>query len=689
VRKRSLAACGLLLAAAMILVYQGCNTGTGGQVGGDGGNGDGWNSNCDGPNCPVKPPCSNPTACNTCTSTGCLPNGSGSAFPIDPAKDPNVKAADGVKLDPNGDIVLDDAAINFNYMWIANTYDLAGSATCGNSTVADPSVCRGSVSKIDTVNMKEVGRYFSVTCSSKGGATGCLDVNGLPITLNHRHTPSRTAVDFNFDVWVANRSVHGGQPSATKIANDPADCIDRNKNGKIETSKDQNGDGKITVDCDGDGKPDNASTVCTGALAGKTPEFLGDDDECILFTTNYADENDIGRSICLDSAKANVGASTAWVGSFFRPENGRGNNRFYGINGTTGKIDTVVEMPPNHHSYGCTADGSHIVWSTDIGYTAAMYPPNGWPGSLAYFKTTNPFTVGPQLLRGGPSASTPWTGANGGYHHYGIAVNMDQHIWLGGIWSEWTLRYKPNRTSFDTLGQGTWTRIDMPSGFMTRGIAPDSRGKVWAAVNDGGYIIRFDQSITDGVHDQTKTAKYWPLTANTVIGAGVDFNGNIWGIGQANNTASRLDVDKNGEVILPATGQTKAVAVGQAPYTYSDFTGYGLLNFIRPQGRYVYQLKACTDGTKATWTGAYWKATTPAGTSVTLRVRSGDSDTTFGSWSTEFTSPPAEFGPKKAAAISPNPSVYLQVEFTLKNTTKNTTPILHDYGILFYCGTPS
>jgi hypothetical protein len=631
---------------------------------------DGKDNNCDGQ---IDEGVKN--ACGTCDS-GCGSQGGGATpFPIDPSKDPNVKDANGIKLDPNGDIVLDAAAVNFNYLWIANTYDTGGGAAgCnyggdGKTPPPNPAACRGTVSKVDTVKLVEAARYFTVTCASKSGPTGCADVNGKPINMAHVHTPSRTAVDFNFDGWVANRNVHGGQPSATKIANDPSDCIDRNGNGKIDTSKDQDGDGKITLDCNGDGQPDGAATACTvGALAGKPPEFLGDDDECILFTTNYAEPNDIGRSICLDTGKNNVGASMAWVGTFSRPDNGRGNNRFYGINGNTGKIEAEVEMPAGHRTYGCMADAHHIVWATDI------------YGSLTYFDTIKHVA--------GPLMRAPWypkAGAN--YHHYGISINADQHVWLGGYDTYWVLRYKPDRTSFDTLAKGSWTRIDLPTGFITRGIAADNRGKVWVAIQDGGYIFRLNQSLKDGVHDLTGAKlnqDYWKLTANIVIGAGVDFNGNVWGIGHGNHTASRLDVDASGNV---TSTTTKDVAVGQNPYTYSDFTGYGLMTFVRAQGRYVYQMKPpCPEGVKATWLGATWKATTPAGTSIGLRVRSGDSETAMGQWSKEFATSPAEFGPKSANPLSPNPAMYLQVEFTLKNQTKDTTPILHDYSVGFVCG---
>ncbi|MDQ1347715.1 MAG: hypothetical protein QG573_1088, partial [Acidobacteriota bacterium] len=190
---------------------------------------------------PVKP---TPGCKGAADCPGPLPGPKGSPFPIDPKQDPNVIDANGVRLDPNGDLVLDSAMSTSNYLWIANTWDAGGAALCGwEAQSPDLARCRGSVSKIDATAMREVARYFTTVCTTHGGPTACSDVNGLPIQRLHRHTPSRTAVDFNFDVWVANRSVHGGQPSATKIANDPKDCIDRNKNGKIDTSKDQNGDG--------------------------------------------------------------------------------------------------------------------------------------------------------------------------------------------------------------------------------------------------------------------------------------------------------------------------------------------------------------------------------------------------------------------------------------------------------------
>jgi len=638
-----------------------------------------------GPGCPAGNDCDdsdftvNPGAAEVCDGkdnncdgktdenlAGCTAQSVGqgnSPFPVDPSKDPNLQDATGVKLDGNGDLVLGTGQVNFLYLWIANTDDLT----------------RGTISKVDSKALKEVGRYYTITCGSVPGAAGCVDANGKTIKADHEHTPSRTAVDFNMDVWVANRCLDGGQPSVTKIAADPLDCLDRNNNGKIDTSGDRDGDGKINVDCDANGKPDDAGTKCSGSLAGQQPEFLGYDDECVLFTVNYGDSDDIARSVCLDSGKSIVGASNAWVGTYNRPENGRGGNKYYKINGYTGKIEADVTLPTEHHAYGCTADAHHLIWSTDIGYYNTKVA-----GNLTYFEAMAPYRVG-KVLRGGPSATKSWTGRNGVYRHYGICTNADAHIWLGGIDSQWVLRYKPNRTSFDTLDKGTWTRVEMPIGMYSRGVAADLRGKVWVAIQQG-YIMRLEQSIPDGTHDKSGAklgTDYWKVkTGGELIGSGVDFDGNIWGVDKKYNAASRLQVDANGNV---KSSTTVAVPVGKHPYTYSDFTGYGLANFVRPQGRWSYLHKPCTGDEKATWKRVTWKATTPPGTSVTLRVRTGDTLTTLGSWSNEFSATPAEIGPGNVNAVSPNPAAMLQVEFTLASKDKTYSPTLHEYAVAYTC----
>src|SRR5262249_11097601 len=157
----------------------------------------------------------------------------------DPKRDANA-ADDGVKRDINGYLALDQAHASFDFLWIANSEDWE----------------RGTVSKLSSKSIREVARYLTVTCSSLpggnkqacDGTAGCCSKDdigrwaarkaGMPepghqaIQLQNNN-PSRTAIDFNGDLYVANRAF-GGQSSATRIANDTANCIDRNHNGRID-----------------------------------------------------------------------------------------------------------------------------------------------------------------------------------------------------------------------------------------------------------------------------------------------------------------------------------------------------------------------------------------------------------------------------------------------------------------------
>src|SRR5262249_46854295 len=155
-----------------------------------------------------------------------------------------------VMRDGNGWIVIKPRFSNDN-VWVANAADWN----------------RGTLSRVQTGTLRELARYFTVTCSSlptgstqscdgtKGCCAGDDDARwqarrGNQAQPPHQavqtagNSPSRTSVDFNGDVWVANRAP-AGQASITKIANDPSECVDRNSNGKVDTSHDVDGDGRI------------------------------------------------------------------------------------------------------------------------------------------------------------------------------------------------------------------------------------------------------------------------------------------------------------------------------------------------------------------------------------------------------------------------------------------------------------
>jgi len=120
----------------------------------------------------------------------------------------------------------------FNVMWVAH----AGEDT---------------ISKVDTTNGRELARY-------KTWFTGS---GPYPTHLGNPYAggaPSRTAVDSEGNVYVANRHFDGRSPVVIKILSNT--FIDRNGNGTADTSSDANNNGTISgaellplVDADLDG----------------------------------------------------------------------------------------------------------------------------------------------------------------------------------------------------------------------------------------------------------------------------------------------------------------------------------------------------------------------------------------------------------------------------------------------------
>src|SRR5690606_19834483 len=143
----------------------------------------------------------------------------------------------------------------------------------------------GTITKIDTRTGAQSAEYDAVLLDGTNG--------GRPpgeVCLTERpggNCPSRTAVDLRGAVYVANRAFFN-QGTITKIAGLESDCIDRNGNGVIDTSRDLDGDGRIE--------------------RGVPGEMLGQRDECILWTVDVGAEGGVPRAIAVDSA------GTVWVG---------------------------------------------------------------------------------------------------------------------------------------------------------------------------------------------------------------------------------------------------------------------------------------------------------------------------------------------------------------------------------------
>lgn len=572
-------------------------------------------------------------ALNTCGNCvpGCDQSGIDTdPFPIPPV-DPNVDI-DGVGLDPNGDLVLDSSTIENHFLWIANDAE-------------------GTVSKIDTRTGKEVARYASVShqvlINHAGGATISnwnTDANGNSYADNR---PSRTAIDYRADVWIANRAHDGAvanrQPSLTKILNVPQDCIDRNGNLIIDTSSDVNMDGIISL---------------TDPL-----EFFGEADECIAMTVVVGANLGTARAIAIDQGIDPGDPGNPWVGMW-------GEKVFYQINGRTGALMQRVPATGtlDIQPYGAAIDSVGRLWAPNNCCGGASAPT-----IVAINTAANPAPV--VMTKVGPA----FTGADAGYGSYGLVVDTMDRVWVGGWPKGGLLRYNP--------ADDTWIEAQVTGlfggGWGVRGVALDTHGNIWAAMHlasSGGKVARINANT--GVATGS-----WDIGGTRPVGVGVDFDGDVWTVNQNTSNASRLHVDQGTlePAAHPITSNTVDVfPVGRLPYTYSDFTGLGLRTVTRPSGDYTVPIQGCASGEAAKWLGITWSATTPPNTSVEIWVRAGDDLATlgqqplFGPWLTS----PADF------SLPPGPvpdAKFLLLTIRLISADRETTPVVHSYSVQWAC----
>ena len=639
----------------------------------------------------VANPCSGFDPSCTIVSFG---PGAGKTFPLpgDQPADPSVES-DGVGRDGNGWLGLDHSRASFDFLWLANTSDWG----------------RGTVSKLSTKSLQEVARYPSVTCHSLktgskaacDGQAGCCAIDshaqyqrrlgGQPSGAAQKvqlsdNDPSRTAVDFNGDVWVANRAF-SGQSSVTKIANDPRDCTDRNGNGRVDTSRDVNHDGVIQTDCNGDNLPDDLDSVKGRPCGnGQPQEYFGLDDECVLFTTNFNAPQQYGRPLSLGPGASDFGPSDAWAGGFQDGE-------FFRIDGQSGQIKASAKLPGGCRPYGLAVDATAIAWA----------PPLGSGGPLCYFNARNPAEVG--------TVRNPNSGAANGY---GISLDRDQNVWLGGWTTSNVYRYTPDRKNgFAGLGKGYWTVIQRPGEGAgargnRRGIAVDNRSAntffAWVAT-DSGFITRLEASslALPAGQDRTVDGSGWPalkVAGSNTIGVGVDRDQNVWGVSLSGTVATRIQVDQNGQMTPPdlksAAKQGERCPAGDrcayqdngrsepSPYTYSDFTGFGLRNFTRPKGSWSYLVKGCENAKETKWLKVIWDGEVPPNTSLTVRARAGKARDLLGPWSTDFAVSLADLVAGEPLGPTQR-ELYLQVEVDFATTAKDVTPKLKRLDVLYEC----
>ncbi len=140
---------------------------------------------------------------------------------------------------------------------------------------------------------------------------------------------------------------------------------------------------------------------------------------------------------------------------------------------------------------------------------------------------------------------------------YGITVDSQGYVWIGG-YQTYTGRYDP-------VG-GEWDLIEAQG----LGIQEDGEGRMWLGAYQQNGVYAIDA-------DTLQVLGYWPIpTTGQTKGVAVDFDGYIWVVSDAGTMAARFD---------PDTLDIQTYDGLNAPYSYSDMTGWGLnIAAVVPQG---------------------------------------------------------------------------------------------------------
>ena len=281
---------------------------------------------------------------------------------------------------------------------------------------------------------------------------------------------------------------------------------------------------------------------------------------------------------------------------------------------------------------------------------------------------------------------------------YGLAVDADGNVW----WGNWTCDGlgHMNRELWEASvaantsagGVVDWTAVEgdvsrnaittfnSAGAIETRGVAVDGSGNVWLAASNTDRILQFDPTAPAQPGNCNTSGTFCPpgdfvgsyATCQNPIGVGISDEGYAWGVCRYSDQARAYNADGD----LMATAQT-----GVGPYSYSDMTGFQLRNFTAPQGQWS-QVFRCSDDAVTTdadgncvFDFVSWESLVPSGSNLMVRVRVGD-DTDgddvveWGPWSEEFEVSPSSLG---AEAYQ---GEFVEVEITLFASPSGDSPVV-------------
>ncbi len=302
------------------------------------------------------------------------------------------------------------------------------------------------------------------------------------------------------------------------------------------------------------------------------PNEMVTNDECVLFITPVLGETTRAAGIDKDN--------NAWIGFY-------SSKTLKYLKGTDGSVLATVALPCP--PYGLAIAPNGVVWVQGPGCGLVSYD----PATKAINKYNPPFSYGA----------------------YGINVDAKGRIWLGGSFGgSGAISYDPKSLQ--------WVKCAGVPG--SAGIATAKDGMVYVALDCGGGVGKIDGDkcwATGGIAGSYLGAM---STGGCPHGVAVDFDGFVWGVNwQQGNSVGRADPNNMKAAPLTRT-------IGNAPYTYSDMTGYALQYLSPSSGMWTGTffasdvLNPFSGQLAAFWKNVAVEMTVAAGATVTLRIRAAD-----------------------------------------------------------------
>ena len=411
----------------------------------------------------------------------------------------------------------------------------------------------GTVSRVDTETGDELGRY-----------------RVAPPGLPDNGSPSRTTVDLEGNVWVGLRTAG----TVVKIGLcEGGQCIDRNRDGIIQTSRDLDGDGDITGDELLPWGEDECVLLEVVLVPGHEGAYVPGTYEGPYDTDFWGTSP---RSLAVD-AQNNI-----WVGT------GPPEPRFFYLDGDTGEILDVIDVSPwDHHAYGATIDRNGILWSVSYGRN---------------------------ILRIDPSGLEPIREIHPPYAPYGLTVDYLGHLFVTFYWDSKLCKIDIETDELIFM-KDTPEGIHLPhSGARGVAVTPEDHN-VWVAVTYRGSVLRYD-------NDGNLIAEIEDLDDPT--GVAVDAAGNIWTTPRSSEYIYRIDPETN------TIDLSKRIVGGGGHYSYSDMTGVVSRTITTKTGTWtvVYD----SDEADTPWGSVSWSAEEPEGTLIKAEARSSHDRSSWSAW---------------------------------------------------------